>query len=406
MKKNKNMHKKTRVHYAWAVYGKDEIRAVENHLRSGNPLAGGEATRKFEDAIAALFGKAYGVMVNSGSSANLVAVELMALPPSSEVITPILTFGTTLAPLIQKGLKPVFADVEEGTYLVNIDHAERLITKKTRALMIPSLMGNIPDMERLRRIAKKHNLIFVEDSCDTVGATFKGKPTGAYSDISTTSFYASHIITSGGCGGMVMINRPEWRDRARMLRGWGRTSSVFSESEDIDKRFRARIDGMVYDAKFIFKEVGYNFIPPEVSAVFGLQQLKKLKRFSRTRKSNFKALFDFFLQYQNFFILPRQDSRVETNWLAFPLTIRKFSPFKRIELVKYLEENGIQTRPVFTGDALTQPAFLGLRRHPAASYPITDAVMENAFVIGAHHGMDQAQIDYVEEIFKKFLRRY
>lgn len=396
-----------KVYYAWAVYGKEEVKAVTELLNSKKPLAGGEYTRAFEAAIARIFGKKYGIMVNSGSSANLTAVELLKLPRGSEVITPILTFGTTLAPLVQKGLKPVFADVKEGTYLIDIDKIKGLITKKTRALMIPSLFGNIPDMERLRNIARKHKLYFIEDSCDTVSATFKGGPTGSFSDVSTTSFYASHVITSGGCGGMVMVNSPVWRDRARMFRGWGRTSSVFAESEDIKKRFRVKIGNLPYDAKFIFKEIGYNFIPPETSAVFGLAQLKNLKKFSERRRKNFAALLKFFSRYERFFILPEQTPHTKTNWLAFPLTIKKSAPFSRMEIVRYLEKNNIQTRPVFTGNVLRQPAFKLIEsRNSLKSYPVADAVMERAFVVGCHHGLTPEQINYLKNVFEKFLDKF
>ena len=402
----RKLEKSIKVYYARAVYGDAEIQAVNRFLKSGTNLAGGEHTRSFESSVAGIFGKKYGVMVNSGSSANLVAVELLNLPPGSEVITPVLTFGTTLAPLMQKGLVPVFADVEEGTYLIDISHVEKLITKNTKALMIPSLMGNIPDMERLKNIAKKHKLYFIEDSCDTLGATFKGKLTGSYSDISTTSFYASHIITTGGCGGMVMMNKPEWYDKARMFRGWGRTSSVFAESEDMEKRFSVKLGKLPYDAKFIFKEVGYNFIPQESGAVFGLEQLKKLAKFSKIRKNNFSELYNFFSNFPQFFILPRQTPESETNWLAFPLTIRKGAPFNRLKLVKYLEENGIQTRPIFTGNVLKQPAFASIKHRGMGQYPAAEAVMERAFVIGCHHGMDSGQVDYLEKTFSEFLKKY
>ena len=240
-----------RVPYGLAVHDEKETRRVLAVLREHRTIMGRE-TKEFEGRIASIFGKRYGVAVNSGSSANLLAIELLRLPRGAEVITPLLTFSTTVAPLVQKGLVPVFVDVEAGSYIVNVGQVEKLITKKTKALMIPLLLGNVPDMARLRTIARKRKLFFIEDSCDTLGAYFAGRPTGTYSDISTTSFYGSHIITAGGGGGMLMVKGRAWYDRARVLRGWGRNSSLFSESEDLTKRFNVRIDKTPHYTKFIF----------------------------------------------------------------------------------------------------------------------------------------------------------
>ncbi len=398
---------KTRVLYAKAVYGKEEEKAVSHLLSSGKFLAGGEYTPIFEKKIASIFGKKYGVMVNSGSSANLIATELLNLSPGSEIITPILTFGTTIAPLVQKGLVPVFIDVQEGTYVIDAEKIERMIGKKTKAMIIPYLMGNIPDLDLLHKISKKYGLIFIEDSCDTIGATYRSKPTGHYSDISTTSFYASHIITAGGTGGMVMFDKPKWYDRARMFRGWGRSSSAFSESEDIKKRFSAKINKMPYDAKFIFKEIGYNFIPQEIGATFGLEQIKKLPAFSKNRNDNFAELFNFFSNHQKYFILPKQRKEAKTNWLAFPLTLREKTLFSRTDLTIFLEKKGIQTRPVFTGNILKHGAYKKIKRRVCKSgYPETDKVMERAFVIGCHHGMERKEMTHIKNIFTEFLSKY
>ena len=330
-----------RVTYAMAVHDEKETARVVKVMNEHRTIIGRE-TKEFEESVAVLFGKKYGIMVNSGSSANLLAVELMNFPAGSEIITPLLTFATTVAPLVQKGLVPVFVDVIPGTYQIDIDQIEKLITKKTKALFIPLLLGNVPDMARLRSIAKKHKLLFVEDSCDTLGATFEGKPSGTYSDISTTSFYGSHIITAGGTGGMILMNMDKWRDRAKVLRGWGRSSSFFSESEDIKIRFGRKIDGIDYDGKFIFDEIGYNFLPAEICSAFGNEQLKKLTTFRKAREKNFSQLLKFFSSYEDFFILPKQDKRVRTQWLAFPLTIKKEAPFSRLEIMTYLEENNVQ----------------------------------------------------------------
>lgn len=397
--------RQTEVPYAATIYDAEEINAVINVLKNPKKIVAGPQVKEFEYKIAALFGKKYGVMVNSGSSANLIALDILNLPAGSEVITPVLTFGTTLSPILQKGLKPVFVDVLPGTYQIDVDKIEPMITGNTKALMIPSLLGNIPDMEKLRALADKYNLYFIEDSCDTLGAKFNGRPTGIYSDISTTSFYASHIITAGGSGGMVCFHDENLAKRALVKSNWGRESTLFGayeKSEDLEKRFAGRLDGDTYDAKFIFSEIGYNFQSSELNGAFGLVQLNRLDVFSARRKKHFADLLAFFGQYQDIFLLPKQDDRVETNWLCFPLSVKQDAGFTRNELTQYLEKNNIQTRPIFTGNVLKHPAF----KHIADSsgYKNTDDVMKNGFVVGCHHGLKEEQVMYMKEIFVNFLK--
>ncbi len=395
-----------RVPYALSVYDSKEEKKVLAVMREHRTNMGAE-TREFENRIAKYFGKKYGIMVNSGSSANLLAIELLNLPVGSEVITPILTFSTTVAPLVQKGLVPVFADVEEGKYTINVSQIESLVTKKTRALMIPLLLGNAPDLEKIKKIAKKHNLFFVEDSCDTLGATFRGTPSGKFSDISTTSFFGAHIITAGGNGGMLMVNSPAWRDRAKVLRGWGRSSALFGETEDIGKRFRGRLGKLPYDAKFIFDEVGYNLLPVEMCSAFGNAQLDKLDRFRKIREHNFSRLLKFFEKYEQFFIPPIQNPDATTQWITFPLTIKKNAPFSRIELLTFLEKHNIQTRPIFTGNILSQPGFRKIsHRSMKKGYPVANGVMERGFVIGCHHGLTRRHLDWMEKVIGDFLKRH
>lgn len=400
--------KKIRVPYGFSVHGKEEIAAVVKVLKDNTAL--GEKTKEFEEKIAKLFDKKYGVMVNSGSSANLLAFEILDLPKGSEVITPILTFSTTVAPIIQKGLIPVFVDVEPNTFLIDIDQLEKAITKKTRALMIPSLMGNIPNLERLAKIAKKYNLYFIEDSCDTLGGKFKGNPTGKYSHITTTSFYGSHIINGAGGGGMICVNDPKWVDRLVVLRGWGRQSSLFGEkanSELIKNRFQYKISGIPYDNKFIFSEVGYNLLPLELSSAFALVQLNRFPKFKKARQDNFNNLYNFFGKYSKYFTLADQTKDTDTVWLAFPLIIKSDAPFDRLELITFLEENNIQTRPVFTGNILKQPGYKKIPHKLAQkSYPNTENIMKNAFVIASHHGLNAIQIKYLKEKFTEFLSKY
>ncbi len=394
-----------RIPYALTVFGKEEIAAVNEVLKTPQIVAG-KNVAEFEKKISGIFGKKFGLMVNSGSSANLLALESLNLSRGAEVITPILTFSTTVAPIIQKGLIPVFVDVEFGKYILNIDQVEKAITSRTRAIMAPSLFGNIPDLPRLRALAKKHKLFLIEDSCDTLGATLNGKPTGTYSDISTTSFYASHIVTAAGEGGMVCFNDPERYKRARILSGWGRRSAL-NESEDIRQRLKFKLGGLPYDSKFIFDEVGYNMRTTDISAAFGLAQLKKLKKFSAIRKKNFKTLKSYFQRYERFFVLPEQGKNVETNWLAFPLMIKPNAPFSRTEIVTYLENKDVQTRPIFTGNILKQPGFRNVKRVELKSgYPKADFIMKSSFVVGCHHGLTNKHMDYLLEVFEEFLKRF
>ncbi|OGM99048.1 MAG: NarL family transcriptional regulator [Candidatus Yanofskybacteria bacterium RIFCSPLOWO2_01_FULL_41_34] len=391
-----------RIPYAMAVFGKEEIRAVNSVLKTPQIVAGKKA-EEFEAKIAGLFGKKNGIFVNSGSSANLLALEALNLPKNSEVITPVLTFGTTVAPIVKMGLVPAFIDIDMRKFTIKEKDIEKLIGPKTKALMIPSLFGNIPDLPLIRRIAKKHDLFFIEDSCDTLGATIGGKKTGTFSDISTTSFYAAHVITAAGEGGMICVNNDEWNQRIRMLSGWGRFSSL-NETENIDKRVNKKFFGFEYDSKFTFTEIGYNLRTTDISAAFGLEQLKKLDKNSSIRRSNFLTIKKFLSDYDEFFSLPEQRRDVETNWLAFPITIRPGAPFTRNEIVKHLEYNDIQTRPVFTGNILKQPGFKKIK-HVALKegYPNADFIMINSFVIGCHHGLHKKHLTKLFDVFEKFL---
>ena len=392
-----------RVPYGLAVHDHEEENAVLEVIKNHKTIMG-EKVKKFENEIAVLFGKQFGTMVNSGSSANLLTFEVLDIPENAEIITPILTFATTLSPIIKKGLIPVFVDVEPETYIVNIDQVKQSITSKTKALMIPSLLGNVPDLKRLRKIADNNNLIFVEDSADTLGATFDGIPTGKFSDISTTSFYGSHIITAAGEGGMICCNNKKWDEKFKILRGGGRTSAI-NESEKLEDRFNVKLDDVPYDSKFIFEEIGYNFLPTEISATFGLIQLQKLKKFSEIRKRNFEKLYSFFSSTK-FFKIPRKLPQVETSWLAFPLTISSDAPFTRLELVKYLESNGIQTRPIFTGNVLRQPAFKKINYKKLTSdFQIANNIMKNSFLIGCNHGLNDDHINKIRQSFSSFLEK-
>jgi len=397
-----------RVPYAQSVHGDEEIEAVVSVLKDNTAL--GTKTNEFENAIAKLFGKKYGIMVNSGSSANLLAFEILNLNPGDEVITPLLTFGTVVAPIIQKGLIPVFVDVEEGTYIVNTNAVETAITPKTRVLMIPSLLGNIPNLEELQRIAKENKLWLIEDSCDTLGAKYKNRPTGEYSHITTTSFYGSHIINGAGGGGMILVHDPNLAERLVVLRGWGRKSSLYGEtatSELLENRFEVELDGVPYDNKFVFSEIGYNFLPLEISSAFGLEQLRRFPKFAEARKKNYSELQEFLEQYENYFILPKQTPDTETNWLAFPIVIRDDAPFNRKEFATFLEKNGIQTRPIFTGNILKQPAYKNIEHRLAEKkYPHTESIMRGGMVFGCHQGLSIEQLDFIKRKISEFLKKH
>ena len=393
-----------RVNYGQTVHGEEEIEAVVKVLRTSTQM--GPNVREMQEKVAALFDKPHGIMVNSGSSANYLAIEVLKLPEGAEVITPALTFATTVAPLVRNRLMPSFVDVEPGTYNIDVNAIEEMITPNTKAVMIPSLIGNLPDWARIREIADKHGLKVVEDSADTLGATIGNNSTGLYSDISTTSFYGSHVINGAGNGGMLCVNDEETARNALLLRSWGRTSSLFVESEKIENRFNVELDGISYDAKFLFEDLGYNVEPSEISAAFGLVQLGKLDQNITAREQNFKAQYDFFKQYEDWFILPRQLPNSRTGWLAFPLTIRPDAPFMRRELQIYLEERDIQTRPVFTGNILRQPAMKNVPcKTRDGGYPEADAVMRGGILLACHHGLDDAQMGYMHETFKAFADR-
>jgi len=394
-----------RVNYGQTVHGQGETDAVVELLRTSTQM--GAKVRAMEARVSALFDMPHGIMVNSGSSANYLAVELLDLPPGSEVITPALTFMTTVAPIVRNRLVPAFVDVREGTYNIDEDAIEAMITDRTRAILVPSLIGNLPDWDRLRAIADTYGLKLVEDSADTLGATLRGRSTGSRCDISTTSFYGSHVINAAGNGGMICVRDNEMARRAILLRSWGRSSSLFVESENIESRFNVSLDGIEYDAKFVFEELGYNYEPSEIGAAFGLVQLDKLQHNIVQREQNYARHMVFFAEYADWFILPRQMPEARTGWLAFPLTIRPDAPFTRRELQIYLERRDIQTRVVFTGNVLRQPAMAGVEvRAAPGGYPVADAVMRGGMLLACHHGLTEEQLAHVHSSFTDFARQF
>ena len=394
-----------KIYYGKAIYNNKEIKAVNKVLKKNKlNLIDGPHVKKLEKIVPNIFGKKYGLMVNSGSSANLLAINSLNLKKGGEIITTSLTFSTTVAPIYQLGLIPHFVGVLENKFIVDTSQIEDCINKKTVAIMIPNLLGNIPNWKEINRIAKKYKLKVIEDSADTIGYRIKNKINGNNSDIVTNSFYASHIINGAGFGGIVCFNDKKLYNKAKLLRGWGRSSAVFNESESIKKRFDVKISGIQYDRKYIFSELGYNFLPSEISAAFALEQLKKLKNNINLRAKNFSRLYNFFKKYDKYFKLPETLPGVKTPWLAFPLVIKKNKKFNRMQLQIFFEKNNIQTRTIFTGNILRQPIMKNLKykKHPK-SEKIADDVMENGILIGCHQGLAQRDLGYIEKIFKKFV---
>ena len=344
-------------------------------------------------------------MVNSGSSANLLALSSFNFKKGSEVITPNLTFSTTIAPIYQLDLVPHFIGVIKNKFVADITQIEKCINKKTVAIMLPNLLGNILDWKKIYKIAKKYNLKVIEDSADTVGYSYQNSNTGKYTDVVTNSFYASHIITGAGFGGIVCFNNKDQYNRAKLLRGWGRSSTLFNEKEDISKRFSTKIDDILYDGKYIFLEAGYNFLPSEISAAFALEQLKKLKKNISIRIRNFKFLLGFFKKKIGVFSLPKQNKDVRTGWLAFPLVI-KSKKIKRQDLQIFLENRGIQTRTIFTGNILRQPIMKKKKyfKHKKSEI-VSNDIMRNGILIGCHHGLTKKNLEYICKSFKLFLKK-
>lgn len=393
------------VPYGTTVHGQEEIDAVVHVLKTSTQMS--KNVRELEEKVAQLYNKKYGIGVNSGSSALYLAADLLNYEEGTEILTPALTFSTTVAPIVKRKWIPAFVDVEEGTYNVDADKVEAMITPKTKAMIIPNLIGNLPDWKKLRAIADKHNLFVLEDSADTIGAEIDGGSSGRFTDMSTTSFYGSHIMNCGGNGGMLCVNNDEHLRRGKLLRSWGRSSSLFVESEKIENRFNVEIDGIPYDAKFVFEEPGYNIEPSEMGAAFGLVQLGKLPSNIDLRAAHYTRIRKFFEQYEEYFILPKQLPNSRTAWLAFAVTIRDTAPFIRRDLQIFLEKRNIQTRTVFTGNILRQPGFKNVaHKATPGGYPESDKVMRGGMLMACHHGLNEEQIQHMMDSVDAFMKTF
>jgi CDP-6-deoxy-D-xylo-4-hexulose-3-dehydrase len=372
--------------YKFESYGEEEIKAVEESLRSGWLGGQGPKSIEFEKLVSKKFGKKFGVFVNSGSSACLLALASLNLPKGCKIITPACTFSTTLSPIVQLGYEPVFVDVGLNDYVANIDDIISEVTPEVKVIMLPNLIGNKPNWTKLKlelKMIGREDIFLVEDSADTITETSE-------SDISTTSFYASHVITAGGVGGMVMFNDEKHVTKCLQYRDWGRLGD---DSEIIDERFNHMVDGIPYDHKFLYTVLGYHMKCSEMNAAFGLVQLKRFDEFSMIRRKNFERYLER-LQNVGDLILP--DDKLKPNWLAIPLQSKR-----RFELLTFLENNNIQTRVTFAGNVTRHPIY----RKYLQDFTNSDIIMKNGFLLGAHHGMTLDDVDYVCDKIIEFFDR-
>ncbi len=392
-----------RISYGQNVYDQEEVKAIVKTLKVGTQM--GSSVRNFEKKLSNIFKKKKTLLVNSGSSALLLAFECLNYKKNSNFITPVLTFGTTVSSMIQSGYLPNFVDVDKNTLCIDEKNIEKKINKDTVGFCIPNLIGNLPNWQKIKKIARKYKLIIIEDSADTLGAKYNKLSTGQFSDISITSFYGSHIISCAGNGGAISLNDKKLYEKCKLLRSWGRSSSLYQNSEKIENRFNIKLDNIDYDKKFVFETLGYNFEPSEIGAAFGLVQLKKLQKNFKKRQINFTSHFNFIKKYQDFFLLPKVYKKTNTSWLAFPLIIRENRYFKRKDLMIFLEKKGIQTRVIFTGNILRQPGFKKIRCFKNKSYPNADYLMRNGILIGCHHGLGKNKMNYIQKNILTFLKK-
>jgi len=372
--------------YKHEAYGQEEIDAVVESLKSGWLGGQGPKSVEFEEKIAKSFGKKYGVFVNSGSSACLLAIAALDLPKGTKIITPSCTFATTLAPIIQLGYVPVFVDVDLTTYCANFDQIMAKITDDTSALMLPNLIGNKPDWPRIKKALidmDREDIYLIEDSADTLTKTPE-------TDVATTSFYASHVITAGGVGGMVMYNDKKHVTKCLQYRDWGRLGD---DSEIVADRFNHVVDGIPYDHKFLYSVLGYHMKASEMNAAFGIVQLERFKTNAGIRRANFERYMENLKDVKE---LTLPDDSLKPNWLAIP-----FQTEDRFALLSFLEENNIQTRVTFAGNVTRHPVY----REYLEDFENADLIMKNGFLLGAHHGMTIEDVDIVCDKIKEFFNK-
>lgn len=394
------------------IYPEDLAELVKSSLEGW--FTSGHYTEDFQRSLSRFLGVRSSLFVNSGSSANLLALSVLTskkfqnrrLKAGDEVITPAMGFPTTINPIVQNGLIPVFVDVELGTYDAKIDQIEASITPKTKAIMLAHTLGNPFDVDAIVEICKKNDLWLVEDNCDALGSTYKGKRTGAFGDISTLSFYPAHHITTGE-GGAVLTNSPLIKKELESFRDWGRDCYCEPGKDDTcHKRFEWQLGNLPhgYDHKYIYSNIGYNLKSTEMQAALGLSQLSHLEYFIQKRKDNFNYLLrglDGVME----FILPRATAHSEPSWFGFPITIHPTSNLKRDELVKFLNSHGIGTRLMFAGNITKQPAYLGVPQRSISNLENSDTIMKNSFWLGVFPGISHEMLDFVILKVREFVSK-
>jgi len=398
--------------YAGRTYDEKElISLVDSSLDFW--LTTGRYAEQFEKELAAFLGVKFSLLTNSGSSANLLAVSALTSPklgdkrlkPGDEVITTACGFPTTLNPILQNNLVPVFLDVELGTYNIQTDRIEEAISDKTKAIIIPHTLGNPVNLDVIMAIVKKYDLWFIEDNCDALGSKYRGKFTGTFGHISTCSFYPAHHITMGE-GGAVLTNDPLLKKIIASFRDWGRDCWCDPGCDNsCGKRFDWQLGELPegYDHKYMYSHIGYNLKVTDMQAAIGVEQLKKLPGFIDTRKNNFNTLYQGLKMFESVFILPYPTSNSDPSWFGFPIIVRQDAPFNRDNLVHYLEKNKIATRMLFGGNLLKQPAYKDLNCRVVGSLKNTDRVMNNLFWIGVYPGLTEEMIQYMLQKFREFI---
>ena len=401
------------LNYAGRVYNEKEIQAaVEASLDFW--LTEGRMVDDFQDALARKVGVKNAIVVNSGSSANLLALTALTSPllgnkrlvPGDEVITVAAGFPTTLNPIIQNNLVPVFVDVDIPTYNLKIEDIDRAISKKTRAIFIAHTLGNPFDLATVMKIVKKYNLYLIEDNCDALGSTYQKRNTGTFGDLATCSFYPAHHITTGE-GGAVLTSNSKLARIVRSLKDWGRDCYCRpKESNACSKRFSGQYGDLPpgYDHRYVYSHIGYNLRMTEVQAAIGKEQLKKLSNFCKARRRNFKLWMDCFRAHESHFILPEAVKGADPAWFAFPVTLKGGVGFTRTDLTSYLSRNMIETRNLFGGNLLRQPAYMNIGYRKVGNLLNTDKVMSDTFFLGTFPGIGSEQIKYAEAVIKKFMR--
>lgn len=378
-------------------------------------LTTGRYAQEFETEFARYLGTRYAILTNSGSSANLLALAALTSPrledrrlfEGDEVITVAAGFPTSLNPIIQNRLVPVFVDIDLGTYAVKVDELEAAIGPRTRAIVLAHTLGNPFDLDLVMEIAKKKNLWLIEDNCDSLGSVYNGKKTGSFGDISTASFYPAHHITMGE-GGCVSTNDPNLKIIIESFRDWGRDCYCPTGKDNTcGKRFDWQLGSLPhgYDHKYIFSHIGYNLKLTDMQAAIGLAQLAKLPDFVEARKRNWQYLQEGLKPFEEHIIFPEAMKNSEPSWFGFVMTTRPGSPVNRSELVNFLEINKIATRHIFGGNLVRQPAYQNIEMRVASTLSNSDYVMNNSFVMGVYPGLDQSNLDYMIDTCERFFKR-